>query len=385
MSSSQREWRCAEPGRFLRWLPVLSLALLGLAAAPVLGLLRDRLLATFPRSFILVLGGALGAAFLGLLAFGVRQIRDRQALRYGALLAVVGLVALQTFVFNRGIPQVDVVEKVHFVQFGLLAFLIYRARRPEGDASLLWMPVLGVLLVGTLEEWVQWLVPSRTGEIKDVLLNTYAGVCGLLLSLSLRPPPRLDLRRGLRMLPFVLGAALIWVGAFFHLAHLGYLIEDPAIGSFRSWSTAEDLLAASATRAARWSRKTPRLKHWFGVEDRFATEAGWHVSHRNTSSSQGLALSAWRENQILQKYYEPFLDLTRASGTQGPHRLGKEQVEALRSALPAQAPRRPYVSPVLEGRVVTSISKAAFWSCIAAAVIALWLPSFLLQRRRGSA
>ena len=82
-------------------------------------------------------------------------------------------------------------------------------------------------------------------------------------------------------------------------------------------------------RLAEWNRRVPRLKHWFGIEDRFATEAGWHVSHRNASNTAGFHFPAWRENLILEKYYAPFLDLPPESETRGPHRLSPEQIGAL--------------------------------------------------------
>lgn len=370
------------PSSLSLWLPPLLLTMLGLATAPALGLVRNWLLSTFPRSFILVLGGSLGFVFLALLGFGIWRIRDRRALRYGALATVAVLVALQTLVFNRGNPQVDVVEKVHFLQFGLLSFLFYRARRTAEDASMLWVPLIGVLLAGTLEEWVQWLVPSRTGEIKDVLLNFYAGICGLLLSLALAPPHGLKLRQGFQGLGRAAAVALVGVAGFFHLAHLGYVIEDPDLGSFRSWHQKGELLRASAARAERWKERVPRLKHWFGLEDRFATEAGWHVSHRNASNTAGLHFFAWRENQMLERYYGPFLDLPPESETRGPHRLGVEQKKALAAAVPASAKDQPYFSPVLEGRIVTSPSKGLFWFLIALGTAGLWVSGAVMNRRK---
>ncbi len=365
-----------------QWLPPALLAMAGWVLAPVLGLVRNFLLDTFPRSFVLVLAGGMGLGFLLLLGYGVLRIREHRLVRYLGLAVVVTLIAVQTFVFNRGIPSVDVVEKVHFVQFGALAFLIYRIRRPAGDASMLWVPLLGVLFVGTFEEWVQWLVPSRTGEIMDVLLNFYAGICGLLVSLALLPPPKLALGRGFRGLRLTVAAALVWVGGFFHLAHLGYLIEDPTLGSFRSWHRESQLVEASAARGQSWQREIPRLKHWFGVEDRFATEAGWHVSHRNTSNTEGLHFTAWRENQMLEKYYGPFLDLPPESETRGPHRLGKEQREALEAAVPVSSKDQTYASPVLEGRIVTGLSKRLFWELIATVVVGLVAPSLMRRRQQ---
>ena len=377
-----------------RYLPVVLLLIAGLAGAPFLGKVRDALLDAFPRSFVAVLAASLGGVFLGLLGYGVWQIRSHRRLRYGALALVVALVALQTFVVNRGNPTVDIVEKVHFVQFGLLAFLLYRAQRRQRDPSLLIVPVLGALLGGTLEEAVQWWVQVRVGDINDVALNAYAGLCGLMVGLALLPPKSFSWfmsRRRWRQLGAFAALVVALVGAFYQAAHLGHEVHDPAIGTFRSWSTAEGLLELSADRALRWSKKQPDFKSPFGAEDRYATEAGWHVGHRNVSREEGRVLPAWRENQILEKYFDPFLDLP-AAGTSAGHRLSPEELGRLKEALPPRFHQQglaqvdvsqDYVSPVLM-RIDTSLSPAQLWLLVALAMALCLVGAEVVARFRGS-
>ena len=93
--------------------------------------------------------------------------------------------------FARGLrtgdADTDVVESFHFVEYGLLTLLFYRVWRPIGDLSVFVLPVLAGLLVGTLDEWLQWFVPSRVGEMRDVVLNGVAIACGLLFSIGFEP------------------------------------------------------------------------------------------------------------------------------------------------------------------------------------------------------
>jgi hypothetical protein len=65
--------------------------------------------------------------------------------------------------FADGRPDVDVVERFHFVEFGVITLLFYRAWRPLNDLSIVVLPLLAGLLVGTLEEWFQWFIPVRVG------------------------------------------------------------------------------------------------------------------------------------------------------------------------------------------------------------------------------
>ena len=148
----------------------------------------------------------------------------------------------------QGIAEVDAVERVHFVEYGLITLLFYRVWRPRGDVSMFVLPMLAGIAVGTLEEWLQWFIPGRVGDMRDVFLNVAAIVCGLLFSVGVDPPDArpLTLRPGsLRRIGIVgcrRGAA---VRAFVHSVHLGVEIERSRAGSFRSRYDAATLLASA--------------------------------------------------------------------------------------------------------------------------------------------
>jgi VanZ family protein len=72
----------------------------------------------------------------------------------------------------------------HVFGYGLLSILFFRAFRetlPTADGarwSLRWanIAVLGTLLVASLDEWHQSYIPTRTGTLHDVILDTSAGI-----------------------------------------------------------------------------------------------------------------------------------------------------------------------------------------------------------------
>ena len=84
------------------------------------------------------------------------------------------------------------------------AALCLGAHGPGGGVGLV-VGAYAALLVGALDEWTQWFVPGRTGEIRDVAINAISVTCGLLLARAL------DLgagaRRGARAWPLAAGAA----------------------------------------------------------------------------------------------------------------------------------------------------------------------------------
>lgn len=84
----------------------------------------------------------------------------------------------------------------HFVGYGILSFLLFRAWRATLRRASRWTWVWAVAsflmtgLVASLDEWHQTFIPSRTGTYKDVLLDSAAALCVqvvLFLMLSSRP------------------------------------------------------------------------------------------------------------------------------------------------------------------------------------------------------
>ncbi len=179
-----------------RFLPAVILVVLVVASAPFMGLIRDVLFDRFDAAAVRYLALALLTLAAAVFLYAIARIRHHRLLRYSGLGLAALLLWLQETVLSAGISdtslaaRVAVAEKIHLVEYGLLAYLLYRAFKPPGTADLavLLLPLLWLTVAGVLEESMQWLVETRLGEIRDVFLNLYAGVCGLLFSLSLDPP-----------------------------------------------------------------------------------------------------------------------------------------------------------------------------------------------------
>ena len=155
-------------------------------SAPFVGQIRAALRAAFPGRFVAIVGGAVAVTIGLAVVAALARIRlpraqsrgDRRVVRYGAIAAAVVVGTAYISRFSTGNPEVDAVERVHFVEYGLVTLLFYRAWRTRGDVSSLLLPVLAGLIVGTVEEWLQWFLPVRVGEARDVFLNLAAIACG---------------------------------------------------------------------------------------------------------------------------------------------------------------------------------------------------------------
>jgi hypothetical protein len=298
-----------------RLLFAVTASLLVVFGAPYTGQIRGAIQDALPGQYRLILGGIVVAVVAFAVVSALMRIRERRAMRYGLLALALGGGALYGWATATGNANVDAVERFHLVEYGALTWLYYRAWHSRGDITSLMFPALATFTVGIFDETLQWLVPARVGELRDVLLNAVSIVCGLIFSLGLEPVSPAswwpDRRSRLTLAAFA-SAVIVVLAAFFHAVHLGHEIDDPQTGDFFSRYSAEELLTASRDRASRWQSAPPRELHRTSIEDQYLAEGVWHVQRRNEVEDPQ---RVWHENLILEKYFAPVLDFpTYATG-----------------------------------------------------------------------
>lgn len=337
----------------MRFFPALLLSALIVGTAPFLGklqkLARDHLdggrVVLFLTTFFIVSGVAILATLLWR-SSGGRGVGERGSWLW--VVAGAGLVAVQILLSERGSASAAAYERLHFILYGLLAILLFRAFAQTSPR--LWSALgagAGVLVVSLLDEGVQWLVPLRTGEFFDLGLNLYGGFAGLLAAQAL-PARGAEATRDERPVVVLVALALVGTVVFIDRAHLGHSIEDSEIGTFRSFFTAAELEAANADRRERWARDMPELplREALAVEDYFLTEAGWHVLRRNRARAEGDLETVWHETRIVERYYTVTLDIPDGTGW-FRYRLPEVEREELERV--ARLPE--YESPADGGRI----------------------------------
>ena len=279
-------------------------------SAPFVGLIRGRIRTAFPGQFVAIVGGAIALAIGAALVVALFRIRERRGVRYALLALALAFGAAYSYAMRTGNPEVDAVEHFHFVSYGLVTLLFYRAWRPLGDGAVLLLPILCALIVGALDEWFQWFIPNRIGELRDVFLNSAAIVTGLLFSLGLDPPPRFTLAAAPESrvrIRRVLAATIVVLAAFVSIVHLGHDVRD-GTRTFKSIYSARELYVFSADRTARWRTDPPLELKRLSAEDQYMSEGLWHVQRRNRAWSGGDAATAVQENMILERFFAPVLD-----------------------------------------------------------------------------
>ena len=365
------------PARFILAIAVSTVLVL---SAPFIGFVRSWIRSTFPGQFVRIVGATIVVLAAGAIVSAVVRIRENRLLRYGALLAALGGAIWFSVLEATGNPDVDVVQRFHFVEYGVITFLFYRAWRPVEDPAILILPLLAGLLVGTADEWLQWFIPNRVGEIADILLNSLAIGCGLLFSVGADPPARFSwrLRRGsILRIGRLSAVTVLALAVFVHIVHLGYDIRDQEVGVFKSRYSNSAFPAIGAVKRAEWHMHPPPLTlQRVSREDQYMTEGVTHVQRRNELLAANDVKGAWMENLILEKYFAPVLDTPSYVSRTG-HRWSEEQRAAVELRAAGSDPA--YVSTA-NPYPIFAWSRRLFWLVSGAAAIAVWVAARLAAR-----
>jgi glycopeptide antibiotics resistance protein len=133
------------------------------------------------RNQVLVM---LTSAFVCLALFSIyRHLKSKTGYLRTAFAAIVFFGA---YIFAWKQPFMT--EKAHVLEYGLLAYLAMRdldKDKMKSVASVLYSAAF-VLIVGSLDEGFQKMLPYRVGEIRDVITNLLSGLFGIALFLAMK-------------------------------------------------------------------------------------------------------------------------------------------------------------------------------------------------------
>jgi hypothetical protein len=265
----------------------------------------------------------------------------------GALLAgILGLFFVMTWGLRTN-PE----EALHFVQYGVLSALLFRAagqRRADASAYLL-AAAVGIT-AGIVDELIQWIVPRRYFDFRDIGINAI-GVVLIQVAIAFGLRPDWIARRispggaafalrvaagGLALLLFCsvnTPQVKAWYASYYPgaeridevTAEYGYAYHDPEIGHFNSRLAPDELARQDRERAEEvgailatypTERHYRHFLHRYPVySDPLLVEARVHLFRRDRYAAlairhaadpvvmTGHSVIAHRENQILERYF----------------------------------------------------------------------------------
>lgn len=173
-----------EHSRLRAWTYVGSMMVVILITLPITPILWRAATKVFGPEF-----NAIGYVvfFLAFIGFGIYMFLRRSKFDAVGLVSLIGFALVYYYLlrYHCQFPA----ERLHLLEYGLLAYLLYRAFRmnfPKAGAY-----ALGFLIAsgfGFLDEAIQYILPNRVFEMRDVMTNVFAAGVGLLaVAVLLRP------------------------------------------------------------------------------------------------------------------------------------------------------------------------------------------------------
>jgi len=285
------------------------------------------------------------AAGTSTLALARRRTREMTSRDTVWILGATAVLVVWTVSLRRS-PE----ESVHLVEYGVLAILLHRALRPSMQDALVF--VAGALIgamVGTVDEIIQWLSPSRYWDWRDLALNGGAGALTqvILWRMSAAATRRFD-PASMRIVLRLASAHLVlltlclantparvaryapWLPNSGHLtsslnpmAEYGRRHIVPGIGIFNSRLSLEALRREDDTRSVEVAGLVDENRHSYGHfldtwpvdRDPFTYEARVHLFARDRNLAKARAKKfrgataleqltvAWHENRLMETFF----------------------------------------------------------------------------------
>ena len=104
-------------------------------------------------------------------------------------------LAILACVYAFGLSRLELpIERIHFIEYGILSIFVFRALRHniKNKSIYLWSGI-AVFGLGLIDEGIQYVLPNRVYETRDVIVNGVAGILGLFL-IGLCFKPKLESR-----------------------------------------------------------------------------------------------------------------------------------------------------------------------------------------------
>jgi len=404
------------PHPILRWLAVAAWIVVIYTTIPFVRSLREFFVARWPAELI---GIGVILVVLAVCAAGLVLLWRRRprlpAANAAWLIAITAVLVIWTWRL-MGQPE----ETVHFLEYGVLGVLLFRALSTHiHDGSVFAAGALIGILVGIFDEVIQWFVPGRYWDYRDIVINGGASILVQIAISRLTPAPSLPIsRRSLRRLCRLVGAVVMLltlclaatpqrvnrltelVPALEELGsgddpmcEYGYLHRLDELTSFRSRLSRDDLAREDGSRAAEVAAVLDTSRSSYGdflrrtspAIDPFAYEARVHLFARDRSAAQAhklppgspayreLMTTAFRENLILERVFGA--TLAHSSYLWPPRR---------RTEIMAAQDESSVVVSKVAAHVITVMTESTLRSIMVAILVALVICDLLLRRRSRS-
>jgi len=241
-----------EARKLKAWLWVLLCSLAIFSTIPVARSIQKFISQTIGRMFFtysivfIVACGLVVLLYLFVFTFKVRKISQ-----YAWLVICACLYGFLAFKFHRH-PE----EATHLIEYGLLSYFIFKALQYETrDWTIYITTILIVLFIGTTDEFMQWLMPKRYWDFRDIGTNVVGGLIFQLAIWKGIRPGFIDqpvAKISVKMLMVMLTVNLIFLGLC--LSNTPHAVKSyTAVFQSLSWLRTEEPMSKFAYLKTAWS------------------------------------------------------------------------------------------------------------------------------------
>jgi len=401
--------------KFLAWLWLTLCTLAIFLIVPLARTIQKFVSAQWGRSlFGYSVLAATGAGFLCLVCFLVFRLKIRAPSNYLWLTAVACLYVYFTLKLWR-VPE----EAVHFLEYGLLGFFLFRALSLSiRDKSIYLIAFLSGSLVGIFDEILQWMIPNRYWDFRDAGLNALGvGLFEVAVWKGIKPKIISEKfgSRSIRKVSVLLAINLLILGVCAsntprrvagyvnRFPFLSFLLKeepmsefsqkhkDPEIGVFYSRLSLEDLKRTDEESSDHYAQvlrdwKDKDYGQFLSVHSPlihpFLYEMRVHIFCRDQKEEEAqkatddkarreALFATCKENLILEKYFTQTLQ-------KSSYAWSEEKTRSFEALIDKS---KPYRSPVSAG--VLHISEKTIWVSIIIILIGLAVLNFFYTRPKN--
>jgi hypothetical protein len=355
------------------------------------------------------------AGLTALLYFFIFHLKVKRVSQY-IWLFICGGLYIYFAIMLRQYPE----EAIHLLEYGLLSFFVFKALSYRiHDRTVYITTVLFVLFVGTMDEFIQWMMPTRYWGLKDVWINGLAGLVFIIAVWKGIVPKKICAparKISVEMLTGTITLNLIFLGlclsntpdavkrytaVFNNLSWLrseesmteyGYKYRDPEIGAFFSRFTLKELSGIDSNSGEIFGKIVFKEYNADDMYEKlieihtpftnpFLYEFLIHVSRRDKkikelaeaeNSEEKIESSniAFRENLLVEKHFGNTLKHTNFVWSD-------KEAGHLKEA--ASLWTEDYSSGA--GDIITAFSLKGAWLFITAMLVVVWISAEIWKRR----
>jgi len=90
------------------------------------------------------------------------------------IFSLIVIIIFSYLIFSLKLPE----ERIHYLEYGILGFMVFKSMKVHSIKNLIYGSLF-VLLIGVIDEIIQYLLPNRVGDIRDVFMNLGGGILGI--------------------------------------------------------------------------------------------------------------------------------------------------------------------------------------------------------------